>query len=72
MAGYSEIDTAEVSGSIKVIGNALSGSKGVVLKGQIESVKVVYTKIYHDYKFDRDQPVTQWIESDELEPCAQN
>lgn len=69
MAGYSELDTAEVSGSVKVIGSALSGSKGVILEGQIESVKVVNTIIYCDYKFDRNQPVIQWIKSEDLEPC---
>jgi hypothetical protein len=60
-AGYKGPVPEEVKGSVRVIASALSGPKGVILKGQIESLGVLRADIEYGYKVMKDQPPKKWI-----------
>jgi hypothetical protein len=68
-AGYKGPIPEEVKGSVRVIVSALSGPKGVILKGQIESLVVHRADIEYGYKVMKDQPPKKWINGSELGGC---
>ena len=68
-AGYRELPEEELTGSAKVMGSALTGPKGVILKGQIKSLIVHRDDIIYGYKISKERP-KEWIRSSELPPCA--
>jgi hypothetical protein len=68
-AGYRDLPEQELTGSAKVIGSALTGPKGVILKGQIKSLIVHRDDIVYGYKVSKERP-KEWIRSSELPPCA--
>ena len=69
-AGYQNLVTEEVQRTAKVIMNSLSGPKGVILEGQIKSLKVVHTDIQYGYKVLKDQAPNTWIEPAEVPACG--
>lgn len=69
-AGYTDVAENEIKGSVKVMGSALSGPKGVILKGQIKSLIVRRADIMYGYKVIRDRPPREWIQSSELQACG--
>ena len=69
-AGYRDIAEEELKGSLKVIGSSLAGPKGVILKGQIKSLRVRRADIVYGYKVMKDQPPREWIGSSELPSCS--
>jgi hypothetical protein len=68
-AGYRDLPEQELTGSAKVMGSALTGPKGVILKGQIKSLIVHRDDIVYGYKVSKERP-KEWIRSSELPPCA--
>ena len=68
-AGYRDLPEEELTGSAKVMGSALTGPKGVILKGQIKSLIVHRNDIVYGYKVSKERP-KEWIRSSELLPCA--
>lgn len=68
-AGYQNPIPSETAGSLRVMTSALTGSKGVILKGQIDTVQVVETRIDYGYSFDQSQPPVTWIKPNELVSC---
>ncbi|HLF15548.1 MAG TPA: hypothetical protein VI932_11735 [Bacteroidota bacterium] len=70
-AGYRTLDPAELLGSVKVIESSLSGPKGVVLRGQIESLRVLRADIEFGYDVAKDKPPGEWIEPSEVMGCVQ-
>lgn len=68
-AGYGDLDMVELKGSVEVIENSLSGPKGVVLKGQIQSVMVIRADIEYGSQVIKGQPPNKWIEPTELPLC---
>ena len=68
-AGYRYLPEEELTGSAKVMGSALTGPKGVILKGQIKSLIVHRDDIVYGYKVSKERP-KEWIRSSELPPCA--
>jgi len=68
-AGYRDLPEEELIGSAKVIGSALTGPKGVILKGQIKSLIVHRDDVVYGYKVSKERP-KEWIRSSELPPCA--
>ncbi len=68
-AGYKNLIPEEIKGSIKVIENSLSGTKGFVLKGQIDSLNVLETRIEYNYPVFKEQPPEEWIKPTELPSC---
>jgi hypothetical protein len=69
VARYREPVAEELAGSYRVISNALSGPKGVVLEGQIESVKVVRAKAEYTRADLKGQPYGEWVGVSELGGC---
>ena len=70
-AGYRTLDPAELLGGVKVIESSLSGPKGVVLRGQIESLRVLRADIEYGYDVAKDTPPGEWIEPSEVKGCDQ-
>jgi len=68
-AGYRDLPEQELTGSAKVMGSALTGPKGVILKGQIKSLIVHRDDIVYGYKVSKKRP-KEWIRSSGLPPCA--
>jgi len=68
-AGYRDLPEEELTRSAKVMGSALTGPKGVILKGQIKSLIVHRNDIVNGYKVSKERP-KEWIRSSELPPCA--
>ena len=68
-AGYRDLPEEELVGSAKVVGSALTGPKGVILKGQIKSLIVRRADIVYGYKVTKERP-KEWIRSSELSACA--
>jgi hypothetical protein len=67
--GYSEPSAAELAGSFRVISNSLSGPKGVILEGQIDSVKVRRAKAEYISAQRKDRPLAEWVAASELSKC---
>lgn len=67
--GYANALSNEITGSVRVMESALTGPKGVILKGQIDSIQVLETKIDYGYPFDQSQSSATWVQSQELGPC---
>jgi hypothetical protein len=68
-AGYRDLPEEELVGSAKVVGSALTGPKGVILKGQIKSLIVRRADIVYGYKVTKERP-KEWIRSSEFSACA--
>ena len=68
-AGYSNLAPEEVQASARVIMNSLSGPKGVILKGQIESLQVLHTDITYGYNVNKSNPPGTWIDVSEFPGC---
>jgi hypothetical protein len=68
-ADYGEPLAEELSGSYRVISNSLSGPKGVILEGQIDSGKVLRAKPEYGHAVMKNRPLTQWIAVSELASC---
>ena len=68
--GYSALTAMELAGSFRVISNSLSGPKGVILQGQIDSVTVVDAKPEYAAADMKTQPQRGWVSSAELGTCA--
>jgi hypothetical protein len=68
-AGYEHLVLDEVRGSVRVIMNSLSGPKGVILKGQIESLQVLHTDITYGYKLTKGDPPRTWIDLSDVPQC---
>jgi hypothetical protein len=71
-AGYGNLSGDEVRGSAKVMLNALSGPKGVILKGQIESLRVLRTDITYGYSVAKSYSPKTWIEESEFLTCDED
>ena len=69
-AGYVEPIAEELSGSYRVISNALSGPKGVILEGQIKSVRVLKAKPEYGHEVMKHRPRAEWVGVSELGSCA--
>jgi hypothetical protein len=69
-AGYQDLSEEELTGSARVIGSALTGPKGVILKEQIKSLLVRRDDIIYGYKVMKERPPKEWIASSELPRCA--
>jgi hypothetical protein len=67
--GYRNLDPEELLGSVKVIENSLAGPKGVVLEGQIASLRVIKTEIETDYPVGKTDPLKEWIAPSDLPSC---
>jgi hypothetical protein len=68
-AGYEGVVSQEVKGFARVMTNFLSGPKGVILEGQIDSIDVLETKIEYGYGGNREKPQKEWIGGSELPGC---
>ena len=68
--GYQDLSEDELTGSTRVIGSALTGPKGVILKGQIKSLIVRRDDIIYGYKVTKERSPKEWIASSELRHCA--
>ena len=69
-AGYREPTATELAGSYRVISNSLSGPKGVILEGQIDSVKVLRAKPEYGPADMKIRPLADWVAVSELGNCA--
>jgi hypothetical protein len=67
--GYGEPSAAELAGSFRVISNSLSGPKGVILEGQIDTIKVRRAKAEYVAADDKNRPLAQWVTLSELGKC---
>ena len=67
-AGYRDLPEQELTGSAKVMDSALTGPKGVILKGQIKSLIVHRDDIVYGYEISKERPKER-IRSSELPPC---
>ena len=68
-SGYDSLAPQEISGSLKVMLNSLSGPKGVILEGQIATIRVLDTKIDYGYDVNAIDPPAKWIEASEYPNC---
>jgi hypothetical protein len=68
-AGYVEPIAEELSGSYRVISNSLSGPKGVILEGQIKSVRVLKAKPEYGHEVMKHRPLKDWITVSDLGSC---
>lgn len=68
-AGFLNVPVEEIKGSVHVIGGSLLGPKGTVLKGQIDSLKVLYTKSKYVAMTRSGRPDTSWIGRMSLQSC---
>ena len=68
-AGYAEPMAEELSGSYRVISNSLSGPKGVILEGQIKSVKVLKAKPEYGQEIMKNRPLKDWVAVSDLGSC---
>jgi len=68
-AGYTNLNSEELKGSVKVIENSTAGPKGVILEGQIESLRVLNTDISYGYALSRNKPKREWIGESDLPSC---
>jgi len=68
-AGYQTLNPSETAGSVRVMESALTGPKGVILEGQIDTVQVLETQIDYGYRFDLKQSPQAWINPEDLEVC---
>jgi hypothetical protein len=55
---------------MRVLLNSLSGPKGVILEGQIKSLRVVYTKIDYGYAVNSSESPRKWIDVSEFPICG--
>ncbi|MGH7887850.1 MAG: hypothetical protein ACREPG_08295 [Candidatus Binatia bacterium] len=67
--GYAEPTAEELAGSFRVISNSLSGPKGVVLEGQIGSVKVLRANAEYVAADMKNRPAAEWVRVSELGNC---
>ena len=68
-AGHRNIDPEELPGTVQVIENSLAGPKGVILKGQITSLRVIRADIETGYPVEKGKSPREWIEPSEVTPC---
>ncbi len=69
-ANFRNIRPDELHGSVRVIEQSLAGPKGAVLKGQIESLRVLRADIENGYPVERETPPREWLSHSELPACA--
>src|SRR6185436_19361511 len=69
-SGYDSLAPDEITGSVRVMLNALSGPKGVILDGQIKSLRVLSTKIDYGYDVSTSDPPAKWIVVSEYPVCS--
>lgn len=68
-SGYRNLVPDEIGATAIVIMNSLSGPKGVILEGQIESLRVLQTGSTYGYAVEKDQAPRTWIDSSEVPTC---
>lgn len=68
--GYNSLVPDEIRGSVRVMMSSLTGPKGVILEGQIASLRVLYTKIDYGYSVNESDPPKRWIDASEFPKCA--
>lgn len=69
-AGHEDLSDDEITGSSRVIDSALTGPKGVVLKGQIQSLIVRRADIKYGWEAPKGREPNEWIGSSEIPSCA--
>jgi hypothetical protein len=69
LAGYNNVFTEEILGSVKVINGSLAGPKGAILNGQIETMVVLNAKPEYGVEVKRGDPSSDWISELSLQPC---
>ena len=70
-AGFANVASEEVAGGVKVIEGSLSGPKGAILKGQIESLRVLGTKSQYLMTTMNGRPNIDWVQDLYSEPCGE-
>ena len=70
LAGFTDFSEAEVEGGVKVINGSLAGPKGTVLRGQIDSLKVLVTHPSYGLDIKPGEPSTDWINGLSIQPCG--
>lgn len=69
-ADYQDLLEDKLTGSARVIGSALTGPKGVILKGQIKSLIVRRADIKYGWEAPKGRLPKEWIGSSEIPSCA--
>ena len=64
-AGFESLDPTEFEGIVNVLESAPP-----VYEGQVKGLTVKQADWKGDYKFDRTQPQSKWIDRSELPPCS--
>jgi hypothetical protein len=69
-SGYDSLVPEEIQGSLRVMLSSLNGPKGVILEGQIATVRVLDTKIDYGYDVNAMDPPAKWIAASEYPKCT--
>jgi hypothetical protein len=67
--GYAGLTAMELAGGFKVIAGALSGPKGAILPGQIDSLTVVQAQAEYSASDLKSQPPRDWVRDFDLPEC---
>jgi hypothetical protein len=68
--GYQGLDGLELGGLYRAISSSTSGPKGVVLRGQIDSVTVERAETRYGEEVDTGRPPNSWVGPTEPPGCA--